>query len=340
MYVTGGAGGDLGGPFGGGFSDTYLRKYDASGNVVWTKQQGANFEEHSEAVSADGLGNVYIAGTIEGHQAFVTRYDSSGVRYWTNEPKNLSGLFDGEARGVSSDGLGNVYVAGFNFGMYATPSLGGEDLFLTKFDQAGTEIWKRQYGTSTRDLAHGVFADSLGSVYVVGQSLGTMGGSGNAGSFDAVVSKFGSSGNLIWTRQFGSSARDSATAVIGDGMGNIYVAGTGRSILGGAQFGGTDIFLLKLDSAGNVIWSQTFGSSGTDLSSALAIDAAGAIYVVGDTTGNIVGTNAGGRDALIVKFAEVPEPATYFSLISVVAFMLARRSRRESARTRGRRHRD
>jgi hypothetical protein len=66
---------------------------------------------------------------------------------------------------------------------------------VAKYDRSGTQQWVRQLGTSRVDGAIGVSVDGAGDVYVVGGTNGTFAGQSNAGSWDAFVVKYNSSGN-------------------------------------------------------------------------------------------------------------------------------------------------
>jgi hypothetical protein len=115
---------------------------------------------------------------------------------------------------------------------------------------------------------------------------------------------------VIWTRQFGSELRDAGYGVAVDGSGNIYVAGeTSGSLEGNENAGGTDLFLVKYDTAGNRIWTRQFGSAdpnvtGIEVSGDVAVDESGNAYVTGHVSGTLDGsTYSMFPDAFLVKFA-------------------------------------
>ena len=91
--------------------------------------------------------------------------------------------------GVSADGLGNVYIAGWTSGDLGGPNAGSSDAFISKYDATGSLLWTEQLGTSGGDYNHGVSADSLGNVYISGDTEGSLGGP-NTGSSDAYAAKF------------------------------------------------------------------------------------------------------------------------------------------------------
>src|SRR6202041_1583750 len=111
-------------------------------------------------------------------------------------------------------------------------------------------------------------------------------------------------GNTLWTQQFGTSDTDVAYGVAVDGSGNVYVAGYTTGSLQGTNAGGYDGFVRKLDSAGDTLWTQQFGTSSGDFAQGVAVDGSGNVYVAGYTTGSLQGTSAGGYDAFIAKFSQ------------------------------------
>ncbi len=254
VYVAGHTGGTLPGQTSAGGLDAFVRKYDATGNQLWTSQFGRSGNDIARGVVADGLGNVYVAGvaygtlpgqtSAGGGDSFVRKYDATGNILWTRQFGNSTGDV---AYSVAADGLGNVYVAGHTQGtLPGQTSAGSSDAFVRKYDATGNELWARQFGSSSGDIAYGVAVDGLGNVYVAGVTPGTMPGQTLAGGDDAFARKYDATGNELWTRQFGSSSSDYAYGVAVDGLGNVYVAGfTDGTLPGQISSGGSDAFVVK-----------------------------------------------------------------------------------------------
>ncbi|HZD26349.1 MAG TPA: SBBP repeat-containing protein, partial [Alphaproteobacteria bacterium] len=101
---------------------------------------------------------------------------------------------------------------------------------------------------------------------------------------------FDSEGQELWTRQSSPYADDGALAVTTDASGNVFVAGyAGSAMDASASYGGsTDGYVRKLDSDGNIVWTQQFGGSGADRATAIAVDGSGNVYVGGENSGNAV----------------------------------------------------
>ncbi len=201
--------------------------------------------------------------------------------------------------GVAADSTG-VYVGG-----YRQDSFGCSELFVRKFDVDLNPVWTREFGTSGPNFAgcaeylNGI-AVYDGGVYVTGQIAGNLAGT-LSGFSDAFVRKYDTDGNVVWTRQFGSSDADAGNAIAADASG-VYVAGNAPAALPGQTFlGSVDIFVRKYDAAGNEQWTRQFGTTDFDLPSDIAVS--GGVYVVGGTNGAFPGeTAAGGNDAFIRKY--------------------------------------
>lgn len=175
---------------------------------------------------------------------------------------------------------------------------------MTKYNSSGSKIWTKQWGTAFADEGNDVAVDKDGNIYVTGSTFGNLDGNVNVGNWDVFLTKYDSSGNKRWTKQWGSALTDEGSGVAVDKDGNIYVVGTTfGSIDGNISSGGSDIFLTKYTSNGSKVWTKQCGSPSNDRSCGISIDEDGNIYVIGTTFGNIGGSvNAGGSDVFLIKY--------------------------------------
>lgn len=167
----------------------------------------------------------------------------------------------------------------------------------------GTKQWVRQIGTSAIDHGNGVVADSKGNVYMVGLTAGNFDGGINAGGYDYFIVKWASNSTKLWSRQVGTAEDDGANGVIVDADDNVVVVGqTSGGIHGHSNSGSSDIFVVKYNETGSVMWSQQYGTIETDFGYAVTTDYAGDIVICGSTHGGFDGnTHAGNRDILVLK---------------------------------------
>ena len=196
------------------------------------------------------------------------------------------------AGGIAADSSG-VYVAGSTIGVFPGQSaVGGIDVYLRKYSFTGSVLWTRQFGTASDDDTVGpsgaVATDSTG-VYIGGTTDGTLPGQTSAGNDDAFVRKYSPSGDLMWTRQFGTTTDDLVSGVAVHSSG-VYVVGYTTGTFPGAPGGnGADVYIAKLaPDTGNTIWVRQFGvrGSSTDLAG-VDVDSTG-VYVAGlHATGDV-----------------------------------------------------
>jgi len=175
----------------------------------------------------------------------------------------------------------------------------------------GTHSWQiaialgstETYQLATHDFANGVVTDSSGNVYVTGGTKGGLDGNTSAGNTDLFVLKYNSSGTKQWTKQLGSSGRDSANAIAIDSSGNLYVAGiTYGGLDWNTNSGANDLFVVKYNSSGTKQWTEQLGTPSSDAANAVATDSSGNVYVAGVTYGVLGDKNRGNSDLFVVKY--------------------------------------
>jgi hypothetical protein len=167
---------------------------------------------------------------------------------------------------------------------------------------AQNQLWITQFGLSANDEVYALVPGVAGTVVVAGNTWNSLGGP-NAGRSDAFVSQYDDLGNRIWLRQFGSQENDLSSALAHDGAGGVMVAGITDGDMGSANAGNEDVFLARLDSAGNQLWIRQFGTDARDEATALAPDGTGGVVIAGYTGGSLGGPNPGRmQDAFVARY--------------------------------------
>ncbi|MBM3695187.1 MAG: hypothetical protein FJW79_04555 [Actinobacteria bacterium] len=291
--VVGHTGGTFPGQTSQGGQDGFVRKYDHTGKVMWTRQFGTIGSDDASAVAVDASG-VYVVGDTTGalpgqtsrdlSDVFVRKYDHNGKVLWTRQ----FGTDESDrGRAVAVDASG-IYVAGSTQGTLPgqTPQ-GQTDAFVRKYDRDGRYLWTRQFGTGESDHIRGATVVASG-VYVTGYTEGAFPGWENRGGRDVFVRKYDPAGKLRWTRQFGTGAWDEGYGVAANASG-VYVTGYVKGPLPNQTHqGGEDVFLRKYDPAGKVLWTRQFGTFTLDEGWGVALNASG-VYVTGRTSAALPG---------------------------------------------------
>jgi hypothetical protein len=159
--------------------------------------------------------------------------------------------------------------------------------------------WAGKMGSNMQDEGHGIAVDTLGNVYTTGFFETTCDFDPGPGVFNMVslgdkdifISKLNSSGNLVWAKRIGKNGGDFSNSIAVDDSGNVYITGSftgsavdfdpGPGTYPMSTAGSYDIYILKLDAAGNFAWAKQFGAAAPDNGNSITIDKAGYIYATG-----------------------------------------------------------
>lgn len=163
------------------------------------------------------------------------------------------------------------------------------------------DITAKDASSTARAVARG----PDGSLYVVGDTTGKIDGATPKSSSDVFISKFDTTGKLVWTRLLGSAAPAQGFSVAVGANGTVAVAGTveGR-VDPTATGGGKDSFVAAFDDEGRDLWFRQKASTGDDSAAAIAVAADGTVLVAGSTRGSLGGqVSAGGSDAYVQAFS-------------------------------------
>ncbi len=235
---------------------------------------------------------------------FVCKLNSSGDFVWA---RHFGGSAVDEGYDIDVDSKGNVYVTGFfegtvdfdpGVGTTNLTSFGNRDVFVLKLSSLGNLIWVKQFGGTDKDVGTALKVDNTGNVYFTGYFKGTADFDPGlsqqnytaVGWDDAFISKLDSLGNHVWAKQLSGPSEDEGHGLILDGIGNVITIG---HFMGQMDFdpgigmsmhrskGKRDVYVHKLNSAGNFVWAKTFGGSNEDYGNDIATDLSGSLYCTG-----------------------------------------------------------
>jgi len=304
----------------GGWTDGAFSQ-NSGGTDAWLAQLLPNNAPELSDISVEGKENPQITFTAENFlQAFTDSNGDSLVKVQiTSLPENGSLTLNGspvtENQEIETSQLENLkFIPTFGFtgqtsftwngydGMNyaATPATANLTISPGFKDNQSVE-WIRQFGTNTFDFSNDVAVDNTGNIYLTGGTEGDLGGA-NAGIPDIWVAKYDSQGNQLWLQQFGSNNEDYSNGIAVDSTGNIYLTGYTWSNLGGASAGFFDAWVAKYDPQGNQLWLQQFGTNTDDYSNDVRVDAAGNVYLTGNTDKYLGGSASWTNDGWVAKY--------------------------------------
>ena len=145
----------------------------------------------------------------------------------------------------------------------------GLDAWVVKLDANGNMLWQKTYGGTGDDSATKIVQTADKGFIIVGESRSNTGDFiTNKGNFDAWVLKIDSLGNFEWQKTFGGSEDDYTSSVIQTKFGEYIINATSRSKDGDfpENNGEEDVWILKLNSRGNLIWKKHLGGNSNDFS--------------------------------------------------------------------------
>lgn len=327
-----------------GNSDFFLAKHDKEGNFLWAKSVGGSGFEEGKKLSSDNNGNIYVLGyftasfvfesTTLTHSGsddlFLAKYDTIGNLIWV---KSAGGTKADHIKDLTTDVNGNVYIAGVFFSAdigFDNDTLTNSNTnlaktFIVKYDSTGNVIWAKTVEGNNSNACYGIATDSDGNLYVTGTFSSpsasfegvSVTNASNTGYADLFLVKYNVAGDVVWAKRFGGNYSDIGNTVKINANDELLISGEfssynisfGSTTLTNATTNGTsDVFIVKLDTFGNVIWAN--GAGGTDYENIYSMDTDpnGNTYLVGEfesstiTFGDTTLFNAVADDLFIVKF--------------------------------------
>lgn len=290
----------------GGLNSAYAApiKLDASGNIYTTGyfRGTVDFNPGPATYTLNS-----VSGTFD---AFVLKLDANGNFIWV---KQLGGSSDDFGRGLDIDAVGNIYSSGYFQGsadfdpdasIFYQIATGLNDVYVSKLDANGNFVWAKQLGGFNDDYSYALALDTLSNIYVSGWFTGNSdfdpGPSAynlNAfGGNDVFITKLNTSGNFIWAKQLGGIGYDICHGMAIDQYNNVYTVicsnatcdfdpGIGTYSL--SPFGNTDVFVSKLNSAGNFKWVAQIGGTDFEYVESVDVSKSGNVYTAGYFNGTV-----------------------------------------------------
>ncbi|MDP3928321.1 MAG: SBBP repeat-containing protein [Bacteroidota bacterium] len=309
--------------------------------MVWSTYFGSTGSDIGSRLAVDKTGNVYLAGTSNStanlatsgaHQTifagaaqdgFIAKFDTSGTLLWATY---FGGTAYDEITDIYIDSAQNVLFCGYTAsttgiattGAYQSIKAGtstANDAFLGKFTPNGILLWSTYFGKDLTDIFYRICTNAQNEILATGYTNSTdfnFSGMGThqstlGGSFDILVAKFSSNGNLIWGTYYGGLQTEQAAGICTDINSNIYVAsyststdniatnGAYKTTLGGPR----DIVLSKFSNQGRLLYGTYYGGQSIDYPLGMTIDNESNLILVGTTQSSSEMAFGGGADSLL-----------------------------------------
>ncbi len=247
------------------------------------------------------------------YDAYIVKLNASGNFMWAKSFKPTTNIYTAiECTDIEVDDNGNVILLGYfdkpvdfdpSPATFSLNALGNNDVFVCKLDNSGNFVWAKQFaGSTTSDYIsceQALVVDNIGNIAFSGFYTGTIDFDPSTvvnnftsnGNEDVFICKLNSLGNLIWAKSIGGTLNDEAMTLGIDGSKNLIAGGRFRSqvdfdpnsgVTTYTAQGVIDSFVLKLDSLGNFVWANPFGSSNSsanDKAGNLVVKSNGDVYV-------------------------------------------------------------
>ncbi len=228
-----------------------------------------------------GLSNSYISGSIY-LQVYLVKTNGDGDMLWY---KIIGPEYSDRGYSIQITADGGYIITGSS---EEHTSSGGLDVYLIRTDCNGDTLWTRTYGGSLNDEGEAVVITPDHGYMIAGYT-----NSYGAGNKDFYLIRTDSSGDTLWTRTYGGAGDDLAWSAAAVPDGGFIVSG--RTASSGA--GSWDVWLIRIDDDGDMIWNRTFGGGGWDSGKEVLCTADGGFIVNGYT----MSSGAGQTDYYMLK---------------------------------------
>ena len=264
--------------------DYWLIKFDEFGNQEWQKVYGGSDDDRGREIIVTNDGGYAIIGSSKSQDGDVS--SNSGFNdFWVLKISNSGNLIWEKSFGYSGSDNGfsiiqthdNGYLISGVIDVTSSDGQGnnrlslnrhaGGDYWVIKINSVGILQWSRYFGGTFTDTSYALSETQTGNFIIVGSSdSDDIDINNNKGTYDFWVLKISSSGDLIWEKSFGGSEIDEARDITITENGDFLIVGDSRSVDTDVLYnnGAADIWIIKINSDGELIWERTYGGTSFD----------------------------------------------------------------------------
>lgn len=234
--------------------------------LIWQKVYGGSRSEKSYDIKRDGKSYVIVGETTSfgaGKDVYLLKINDKGEKILE---KVFGGPKDDFGYSIICEDDGYLIVGGTkSFGK------GNTDVYLLKVDKEGNLLWQKTYGDKGADEGWKILKVKDNNYLIVGKT-------NSKGNYDVYVLKVDKEGNLVWEKNFGGKGGDYAYSLSPSLDNTFFIVGTTNSFREN-----TDVYLLKIDGDGNLIFEKNFGKDGFDFGYGIKSLEDGGAIIVGNT---------------------------------------------------------
>lgn len=300
--------------------DIWLLKYSAQDQLQWQKFYGGSKDDKGYKVIQtidNGFAVVGSSKSNDGDLSFnagfedvwVLKLNGFGDVEW-NTTIGFSGTDKALSIIQTTDG---GYFVGSILDVTASGGLGnseksqhaGGDFWGIKLTGNGEIAWRKYFGGSNTDTCNDVIEVVDGYIMIGSSDSSDVDVKGNKGGYDFWVVKIDKNGSQVWEKSFGGKEIDEAYQILKTSDDNFLLVGETRSsdVDVTDQKGGADVWIVKMDPEGSIIWQKTYGGTNFDVARAGSITQDGNYLITGSTRSNDVDVdmNNGLNDVWVLK---------------------------------------
>ncbi len=281
-----------------GSKDCWIVKLFSDGTIEWQKTLGGSNNDIAWFIEQTADNGFIVAASSTSSNGDITvnhgssdfwivKLDAGGSIQWqkslggsaNDDPYSIKQTPDGGyiACGRSSSNDGDV-----------TGNHGANDVWVVKLNSLGDIEWQKSLGGTNQDIPYSL-KQTLDNGFIIAATTQSNNGdvSGNHGAEDYWLVKLDSTGAIEWQKTLGGTGYDRTCGVVQATNGDYIIAGDADSNNGDVtnNHGGTDFWIVSLDSAGTINWQKTYGGGSSDYTHSISKTANGYI-VAGTSTSN------------------------------------------------------
>jgi hypothetical protein len=289
------------------------------GDIIWQQTLGGPAGEewaYSLDTTADGgllvTGIAYsqdanVSGAHGNGDLWVVRLSPSGEMLWNRAFGGNESDYGLSVKSTADGGSIIIGTTGSNTGDI-TGYHGNGDLWLLKLSAEGNLLWQKVYGGNRTDEGGDILQTADGGYILTGYTMSDDGdASGHRGGGDLWMLRLDKNGIILWQKVFGGSKRESGSSIIRTSDGGYAMTGNSYSSDGDvtSSHGSSDLWVVKTDDQGNLLWQKTFGGSKLDWGHSLAELPGGDLVVAGVTASSDgdVSLNHGAGDIWVLRLS-------------------------------------